>query len=48
MLSRKHTTEESGEVYGFNLVYSGNFQNSIEVDHFGTTRVLVGVNPVGL
>ena len=46
MLSRKHTTEESGEVYGFNLVYSGNFQNSIEVDHFDTTRVLVGVNPV--
>lgn len=46
MLSRKHTTEESDEVYGFNLVYSGNFQNSIEVDHFGTTRVLVGVNPV--
>lgn len=46
MLSRKHTTEESGEVYGFNLVYSGNFQNSIEVDHFDTTRVLVGVNLV--
>ena len=46
MLSRKNTTEESGEVYGFNLVYSGNFQNSIEVDHFGTTRVLIGVNPV--
>ena len=46
MLSRKNTTEESGEVYGFNLVYSGNFQNSIEVDHFDTTRVLVGVNPV--
>lgn len=46
MLSRKNTTEESGEVYGFNLVYSGNFQNSIEVDHFSTTRVLVGVNPV--
>lgn len=46
MLSRKNTTEESGEVYGFNFVYSGNFQNSIEVDHFSTTRVLVGVNPV--
>lgn len=46
MLSRKNTTEESGEVYGFNLVYSGNFQNSIEVDHFSTTRVLVGMNPV--
>ena len=46
MLSRKNTTEESGEVYGFNLVYSGNFQNSIEVDHFSTTRVLVGLNPV--
>lgn len=46
MLSRKNTTEESGEVYGFNFVYSGNFQNSIEVDHFSTTRVLVGLNPV--
>ena len=46
MLSRKNTTEENGEVYGFNLVYSGNFQNSIEVDHFSTTRVLVGMNPV--
>ena len=46
MLSRKNTTEVSGEVYGFNLVYSGNFQNSIEVDHFSTTRVLVGMNPV--
>ena len=46
MLSRKNTNEESGEVYGFNLVYSGNFQNSIEVDHFSTTRVLVGMNPV--
>ena len=46
MLSRKNTTEESGEVYGFNLIYSGNFQNSIEVDHFSTTRVLVGLNPV--
>ena len=46
MLSRKNTTEESGEVYGFNLIYSGNFQNSVEVDHFSTTRVLVGVNPV--
>lgn len=47
MLSRKNTTEESGEVYGFNLIYSGNFQNSVEVDHFSTTRVLVGLNPVG-
>lgn len=46
MLSRKNTTEESGEVYGFNLIYSGNFQNSVEVDHFSTTRVLVGLNPV--
>lgn len=46
MLSRKNTTEESGEVYGFNFVYSGNFQNSIEVDHFSTARVLVGLNPV--
>ncbi|HHD9435322.1 TPA: alpha-galactosidase, partial [Streptococcus pneumoniae] len=46
MLSRRETTEHSGEVYGFNFIYSGNFQNMIEVDHFDTARVTVGINPV--
>lgn len=39
--------EESGEVYGFALVYSGNFKISAEVDQFGTTRLQLGINPYG-
>lgn len=39
--------EEHGEVYGFNLVYSGNFSAQAEVDQFRTTRVSIGINPFG-
>ena len=44
-LQGKKATENSGEVYGFSLVYSGNFIASAEVDQFGTTRVAMGINP---
>ncbi|QTM99124.1 alpha-galactosidase [Sediminibacillus dalangtanensis] len=44
-LKRKQTTESSGEVFGFSLVYSGNFVGQIEVDTFGVTRVMMGINP---
>ncbi|WP_153461908.1 MULTISPECIES: alpha-galactosidase [Sediminibacillus] len=44
-LKHKQTTESSGEVYGFSLVYSGNFLGQIEVDTFGVTRVMMGINP---
>jgi alpha-galactosidase len=37
--------EDHGEVYGFNLVYSGNFLSQAEVDQFGVTRVQSGINP---
>ncbi|MBQ6543446.1 MAG: alpha-galactosidase [Clostridia bacterium] len=37
--------EEYGSVYGFNLVYSGNFEFSAEVEPHGGTRVLMGINP---
>lgn len=40
----KHATEDVGEVYGFNLVYSGNFEASVEVDQFATTRVILGLH----
>ncbi|PZE20560.1 alpha-galactosidase [Paenibacillus xerothermodurans] len=40
--------EEHGDVYGFNLVYSGNFAANIEVDPFQTTRVSLGINPFDL
>ena len=45
MLSRKTTSEDIGECYGFNLVYSGNHYTSVEVGAFGKTRVLSGINP---
>lgn len=44
-LLEKETTEDSGGVYGFSLVYSGNFLASAEVDQFMTTRVSLGINP---
>ncbi|WP_077306564.1 alpha-galactosidase [Terribacillus halophilus] len=44
-LMEKHTTEDYGEVFGFHLVYSGNFLAQAEVDQFATTRVTLGINP---
>ena len=40
-------TEESGEAYGYNLVYSGNFKMDASVDGFSATRVLMGIHPDG-
>ena len=40
-------TEESGDAYGFNLVYTGNFLASAEMDADGGARVLIGINPEG-
>ncbi|HEY8347408.1 MAG TPA: alpha-galactosidase [Symbiobacteriaceae bacterium] len=44
LLSRD-ATEDHGEVYGFSLVYSGNFVAQAEVDMYHTTRVSMGINP---
>jgi len=44
-LVRKDTNEDSGEVYGFNLVYSGNFTAQVQVDPYKNTRVSMGINP---
>ncbi len=44
-LLKKDATENSGEVYGFNLIYSGNFSAIVEVDQYKTTRVSMGINP---
>ncbi|MBC1512407.1 alpha-galactosidase [Listeria booriae] len=43
-LLRKTTTEEQGDVYGFHFVYSGNFEATVEVDQFATTRVNFGIH----
>ena len=43
----KGTTENSGNVYGFSLVYSGNFVAGVEMNSFDTARVYIGINPAG-
>ena len=45
MLSKEHTTEDAGECFGFNLIYSGNHYEAVEVSGFGKTRLIVGINP---
>lgn len=44
-LVREGTDEEQGEVYAFNLVYSGNFTAQAQVDSYRNTRVTMGINP---
>lgn len=44
-LKKFDTTEHCGEVYGFSLVYSGNFLAQVEVNHYDRTRVIMGINP---
>ena len=39
--------EDYGDVYGFNLVYSGNFDITADVDYYETTRINIGINPDG-
>lgn len=46
-LLSKEATEDSGDVYGFSLVYSGNFMAGVEVDQFDGARAFMGINPSG-
>ena len=45
MISKRGANEEYGDVYGFNLVYSGNHYESVEKSPFGKVRFLSGINP---
>ena len=47
MLSHADTSEEIGDCYGLNLVYSGNHYEAVEVNAFEKTRVVTGINPTG-
>ena len=47
MLRRPGAGEDSGEVIGLSLVYSGNFLAQVEVDAWDTARVTLGINPFG-
>lgn len=44
-LLRNDAGEDFGEVYGFNLVYSGNFLLQAEGSSFNKTRLVGGINP---
>ena len=46
-LCSNDATEDYGDVYGFNLVYTGNFLATAEMDPDGGARVLIGINPEG-
>ncbi len=45
LLYHPEANENYGEVYGINLVYSGNHYASVQRSHQGFTRILQGVNP---
>ena len=46
-LARPDATEDFGEVYGFNLVYSGNFAATAYRDSFDSIRFIMGINHEG-
>lgn len=45
MLFEPDATEDSGRVFGFNLVYSGNHYAAAQQSLQGLTRVMQGINP---
>lgn len=45
MVSEPDTSETMGDCYGFNLVYSGNHYEAVEVNSFEKTRIVTGINP---
>ena len=47
MLGRGAFDEDYGEVYGINLVYSGNHYTCVEKNPFGKVRLVTGINPQG-
>ncbi|MBR5708866.1 MAG: alpha-galactosidase [Oscillospiraceae bacterium] len=40
-------TEEAGDCWGFNLIYSGDHYSAVEAGVFGKTRVVTGIQPQG-
>lgn len=41
----KNTTQENGEIYAMNFVYSGNFRAQAEVTQFDYVRMTMGIHP---
>ncbi len=45
MVGEETTSEDNGDCYGFNLIYSGNHYEAAEVNSFEKTRIVAGINP---
>lgn len=45
MLSKETTSEDAGDCYGINLIYSGNHYEAVQVTTYGKTRFVAGMNP---
>ncbi|MGX7418100.1 alpha-galactosidase [Carnobacterium gallinarum] len=43
-LTAPETTEFSGEVRAFHLIYSGNFSAQVEAEQYGSSRVVIGIH----
>ena len=46
-LEKQDTSEDHGTCIGFQLIYSGNHYEAMEVSPYGKTRVVSGINPQG-
>ncbi len=47
MVSYEDTTEDRGECYGFNLIYSGNHYEALSSNGANISRFVTGIQPVG-
>lgn len=47
MLSAETATEETGDCYGFNLIYSGNHYEAVQVSPTEKLRIVSGIQPTG-
>ena len=47
MVHSPDANEASGSVYGFNLIYSGSHYAAAEVNAYGKTRIVSGIQPEG-
>lgn len=45
MLSKKDTSQDHGDCFGFNLIYSGNHYEAAEAGSTGKMRFISGINP---
>ena len=45
IIKEKTANLDNGDVYSFNLIYSGNHLAEVELSHYGILRVEAGINP---